>query len=319
MASRKTRLRTRILAAGLALSCAGCIVLTSQDRRVPADTSGDSGTSSTTTSTDARDLDGDGFDEAHDCDDTDPDIHPDADEWCNDGVDSDCSGDEDDDAVDATAWYPDEDEDTWGSDSATATYACSEPAGWVQTHEDCDDNDSSIHPEQPDACDDVDNDCDNATDEDADFETLYADEDGDGYGDEDVTMASCAGSEDGWSFASGDCDDEDEDRSPAEPEVCDKADQDCDGDADEGVLSTYYLDEDGDGYGTSSTTTEGCSLPTGYAEASGDCNDDNECVRPGVIEYCSNGVDDNCNGATDGFPCCSGGDGCICGYTATAW
>ena len=36
------------------------------------------------------DADGDGFDEYEDCDDTDPDVNPIAEEDCEDGVDNDC-------------------------------------------------------------------------------------------------------------------------------------------------------------------------------------------------------------------------------------
>ena len=37
-----------------------------------------------------EDLDGDGFDSLVDCDDTNPEIHPDADEVCDDEIDNDC-------------------------------------------------------------------------------------------------------------------------------------------------------------------------------------------------------------------------------------
>ena len=46
----------------------------------------------------AADDDGDGYDEAEDCDDGDPEINPDADEVCN-GEDDNCDGDIDEDDV----------------------------------------------------------------------------------------------------------------------------------------------------------------------------------------------------------------------------
>lgn len=64
---------------------------------------------------------------------------------------------------------------------------------------------------------------------------------------------------------------------------------------------TGYLDGDGDGYGTQERTVNfNCSgsSPTGFAKKSGDCNDRNRYINPGVKETC-NGIDDNCDGITD--------------------
>jgi hypothetical protein len=64
--------------------------------------------------------------------------------------------------------------------------------------------------------------------------------------------------------------------------------------------ATYYHDQDGDTY-TTSTTTTACSLPTGYratASGSADCDDTNASVNPGATESC-NGVDDDCTGGID--------------------
>lgn len=43
----------------------------------------------------AMDIDGDGYDESVDCDETNIDIHPDATETPGDGVDSNCNGEDD--------------------------------------------------------------------------------------------------------------------------------------------------------------------------------------------------------------------------------
>ena len=40
----------------------------------------------------AEDLDGDGFEDGDDCDDSNEDVNPDADEICDDGIDNDCDG-----------------------------------------------------------------------------------------------------------------------------------------------------------------------------------------------------------------------------------
>ena len=57
------------------------------------------------------------------------------------------------------------------------------------------------------------------------------------------------------------------------PESCDGHDNDCDGQTDEGVTTTYYQDLDGDLYGSNTVTIEACSPPTNYVSIAGDCND----------------------------------------------
>jgi len=58
----------------------------------------------------------------------------------------------------------------------------------------------------------------------------------------------------------------------------------------------YYVDADGDGYGTA-VTANFCSVPaSGYSLVTGDCNDSQSLINPGVSESCFNAVDDNCDG-----------------------
>lgn len=66
-------------------------------------------------------------------------------------------------------------------------------------------------------------------------------------------------------------------------------------------LNRYYVDNDSDGYGKSDEFIEICSdiAPQGYAPLSGDCDDQNEGIHPGITEVQCNGIDENCNGNSD--------------------
>ena len=65
----------------------------------------------------------------------------------------------------------------------------------------------------------------------------------------------------------------------------------------------YYMDNDGDGYGNSSTNNKlACFLPKGYVINNLDCNDNNSNINTNIAEVC-NGIDDNCDGQIDeGLP-----------------
>ena len=106
------------------------------------------------------DEDEDGFSTESDCDDTDPEIGPHAEEVC-DGVDNDCSGTIDDGPpVDALVCHIDQDGDGFGMDDLTVT-VCECPSGYVLVSGDCDDLDEAVHPQAEEIADDgIDNDCD---------------------------------------------------------------------------------------------------------------------------------------------------------------
>jgi hypothetical protein len=92
------------------------------------------------------------------------------------------------------------------------------------------------------------------------------------------------------------------------PEVCDGADNDLDGDVDEAVTSTYFEDDDNDGYG-STVSTEACAAPAGHVANSGDADDTDGSVHPGAPEL-DDGKDNDQDGTTD-----EGLDGDSDGYT----
>ena len=55
---------------------------------------------------------------------------------------------------------------------------------------------------------------------------------------------------------------------------------DCD-DTDAAVTNfTYFRDADSDTYGDASNTTTGCTVPAGFVEVSGDCDDTRSDVNP---------------------------------------
>jgi large repetitive protein len=243
-----------------------------------------------------------------DCDDSDSAVSPSASEVC-DFVDNDCDGDIDDDdsSTDTTtmsAWYADGDSDGFG-DASDELDACDQPSGYIEDDTDCDDTDSEIYPEADEYCDEVDNDCDGETDEDdaVDAATWYLDEDEDGFGDASSTDVACQAPE-GYVDDDTDCDDNSDSVNPDATEFCDTIDNDCDGDTDEDVSTTFYVDEDGDGYGDSSASTEDCLEPSGYTTNATDCDDTDELVNPGAeesidAETCEDEVDNDCDGDTD--------------------
>jgi hypothetical protein len=240
------------------------------------------------------DSDGDGYhfgdpdDPAHDCDDLDALVHPDAAERENE-VDDDCDG-----QVDEGTALGDADLDNFSP--------------WEG---DCDDTNGAVHPEALELVNDLDDDCDGWIDN----NTVVFDDDGDGFSEEGALGGDCddfndrvypgaaeradfvdqdcdctvdEGTDhfdddgDGWSEQDGDIDprtkgstDQNNTVFPGAYELPDGLDNDLDGVTDEGTVN---VDDDGDG----------------YAEINGDCDDTNAKIYPGTNDNPNTSRDESC-------------------------
>ncbi len=210
-----------------------------------------------------------------DCDDADPAFHPGASESdCTDASDYNCDG---------SVGFADSDGDGFA--------AC----------EDCDDTDGAVNEDATETCDSIDNDCDGLVDSD-DPDTVgttlfYGDSDGDGYGGQQYQLDACEAAP-GFVANTDDCDDLDATSYPGASEVCDDADNDCDGDVDEGVGATWYQDSDSDGYGNGAVSAISCEAPSEYVGNALDCDDFNAATNPSSYEVCD-AVDNDCDGTVD--------------------
>lgn len=211
-----------------------------------------------------------------DCDDANPAYNPGASEPdCTDPNDYNCDG---------SVGYADADADGFA--------ACAE----------CDDTNSDNHPGAAEYCDSVDNDCDSLVDEDdaVDQANWYADADTDSFGDAATVTLAC-NQPAGFVPDDTDCDDTNAAISPAQVELCNDLDDDCDGTIDEDSArdaASWYGDTDNDGYGDFGSDTVSCAAPSGYVDNHTDCDDTNRAVNPSAIEVC-NTIDDDCDSVID--------------------
>ena len=245
--------------------------------------------------------------------------------------------------VGMTVWYADVDEDGYGDPESTME-SCEKPEGsWTDNQADCDDADAEVYINAPEICDEKDNDCDSWIDdedenvEEASQNMFLPDNDGDGYPFEGAVVRTCLAEKEGFVLvvslddqiydcddtdssvspadADGDgfgtcdtenfdCDDTDPNVSPSQTEICDMIDTNCDGVLNEGLPTTHYLDQDGDGYGDAEQgicVGSDEEVPENYTEDNPDCNDAIDVgasVYPQAEEVCDE-IDNDCDGDID--------------------
>jgi hypothetical protein len=253
-----------------------------------------------------------------DCDDDDADRHPGNPERCDAaGHDEDC----DPCTVAGTAGDGDLDADGYLSIACANAFTGAAPSCGLLVRVDaalvagidCADMNANVHPDQVEACNLRDDDCDGERDEGV-MRSFHVDNDRDGYGAMGSIPIEACGRPDGYVEDASDCDDRNRARNRAVTESCNLLDDDCDGQVDDGAfVAFFFADADDDGFGDPLAPTPGtsCLAPLGFVANFDDCDDTDVNVFPGALEVCD-GRDGDCSSPfpdTGGPDAAEDGDG----------
>lgn len=172
--------------------------------------------------------------------------------------------------------------------------------GWTAL-DDCNDNNASVFPGAPEFCNNIDDDCDGIIDDGVvGGQPWFRDLDGDGFGNPSQSLFACSQPM-GYVANPIDCDDTNSSVRPGAPELCNGIDDNCNAIVDDNPIGApaWFPDADHDGWGAFTAPIFTCNPPAGFVDQSGDCNDQNSSINPGVPEGCFDNIDNNCDGRVD--------------------
>ncbi|MBK9399996.1 MAG: HYR domain-containing protein [Bacteroidetes bacterium] len=212
-----------------------------------------------------------------DCNDLLNTVYPGAYENCTNGIDDNCNGIVDTDAVFYT-YYQDLDFDDYGN-PAVSILSCLPIQllpGYTTDSTDCNDNSFSVNPGYTEFCDYIDNDCDGLVDEGV-FFTVWPDADQDEYGDsQSPSFITCSPMQAAFGALNNlDCDDSNGDVNPGATEVCGNAiDDDCDGLTDEGCTggTTFNITAIFEGYYDGNSGMQPVLFNSGVGTSTTECD-----------------------------------------------
>jgi gliding motility-associated-like protein len=211
-----------------------------------------------------EDLDGDGYGNStvvacgvifnNDCNDNDAVSNPGALEICGNAVDENCDGNINENCP--------VDIDGDGFDNTV----------------DCNDLNPNINPDAADVCNDIDDNCNGAIDENLLYTIYYVDQDGDNYG-AGISDTLCYNPGAGFSTQTDDCNDDDANINPGVVETYNFIDDDCNG-----IVDDNFVDTDGDGMenGTDADDDNDGLLDTVEDDFNGDGIGGDDCDGDGI-------------------------------------